>query len=276
MTRWALLLFGLTMMAGAPAVAAPPPVANDAVDAAEAAKLAWTGARGAQIYAYDQAAWHSSDAVAPELEALARDGAQGWVVEAGEGTRLVVTYYGKDDGGLYALARLSMDGARVDRKDMFARTQREPLSAMAMRLIGAKEAALQQAGTLARCAKAPFNPVLLPPDVPDGPVTVYLLTPQTKSNAYPFGGHYRMEIDSAGKILSSRPFMKSCFEAPNEKKAEVLFLTHLLDPQPTEIHVYMSLWIGKPVVVGTIDNRLMWAVNGAQITLAGKIPSAKD
>jgi len=37
----------------------------------------------------------------------------------------------------------------------------------------------------------------------------------------------------------------------------------LLDPQPTEIHVYVSLLSGKPIAVGTSQGN--WMVEGSRI-----------
>ena len=78
-------------------------------------------------------------------------------------------------------------------------------------------------------------------------------------------------MDSAGKIVSERAFTKSCITMAPQALANTtpaaLIITHLLDPTPTEIHVYLSLLSRLPVYVGTTDARV-WLVNGAAVFLA--------
>jgi hypothetical protein len=57
---------------------------------------------------------------------------------------------------------------------------------------------------------------------------------------------------------------------PAGAKSAALFITHLLDPVPTEIHVFSSLVAHVPVMVGTRDGRI-WAVDGTRIAPVGKI-----
>ncbi len=44
-------------------------------------------------------------------------------------------------------------------------------------------------------------------------------------------------------------------------------VTHLLDPVPTEIHVFASYNLRMPVFVATADKRV-WKVQGSDITLS--------
>ena len=57
-------------------------------------------------------------------------------------------------------------------------------------------------------------------------------------------------------------------------EVEMVFVTHLLDPHPTELHVYLSLWSRKPVAVGTGEDRI-WVVSGTRITPTESKPQAK-
>jgi len=52
---------------------------------------------------------------------------------------------------------------------------------------------------------------------------------------------------------------------PNEAKPSALVITHLLDPQPTEVHVFEQFSVGVPVYVGIASTRSMWKVEGGQI-----------
>jgi hypothetical protein len=58
-----------------------------------------------------------------------------------------------------------------------------------------------------------------------------------------------------------------------------LFMTHLLDPQPTEAHVFTSLSFHVPLFVGTMSNNILWEVSGASIEAKDVMPgspAAKD
>ena len=46
-----------------------------------------------------------------------------------------------------------------------------------------------------------------------------------------------------------------------------MMVTHLLDPQPTEIHVFISLNTDSPLYVGTTENRYLWKVSKGRISL---------
>ena len=51
---------------------------------------------------------------------------------------------------------------------------------------------------------------------------------------------------------------------PGGGRTAGLMMTHLLDPTPTEIHVFLSLSSRLPVFVATSDGRL-WKVAGDKI-----------
>ena len=97
------------------------------------------------------------------------------------------------------------------------------------------------------CADTHPNIAVIPPDSLDGSMDVYVLTPQTAAGTYPFGGHNRATCSAAGQLLSQRAFTNSCLDmsepAQGAGRPGALFVTHLLDPIPTEIHVFLAIWI---------------------------------
>jgi hypothetical protein len=127
------------------------------------------------------------------------------------------------------------------------------------------------------CANAAPNVVVLPPTTPGGSTFVYFLTPQTKNEAVPLGGHYRVEVGPDGKAGAMRPFTHSCIDMPTSEgsppgmpaggKPAAGVVTHLLDPVPTEIHVFSSLAARLPLFVSTTQNGRLWAVEGYRIRL---------
>jgi hypothetical protein len=53
--------------------------------------------------------------------------------------------------------------------------------------------------------------------------------------------------------------------APKDSRPEFGAFSHLLDPQPTEIHVFVSLYAKVPLIIMTVNNGRVWPV------VAGKI-----
>lgn len=124
-----------------------------------------------------------------------------------------------------------------------------------------------------RCVAAPFNIVALPTTSPDGPVSVYFLTPQTTAAAIPLGGHYAIDVDAAGNPGTLRRFSRSCIALPTKPRLKkgatpaASFITYLLGDMPTEIHVFSSLALGVPLMVGIPGPEMtLWQVAGASIS----------
>jgi hypothetical protein len=144
---------------------------------------------------------------------------------------------------------------------------KQPALQMTKALLAAKGELLRHADWHP-CQSAPFNSIVLPPDE-RGTIPVYFLTPQTQAASFPFGGHYEVEVAADGKVTFSRAFTRSCVEltkpAPNSGATPAaLFITHLLDSHPTEIHVFEQYYVGLPVFVGT-GPKTVWKVQNGVI-----------
>jgi hypothetical protein len=227
--------------------------------------------RGVQLYELDQAAWVTTDDM---LERLGRRDApiKGWVIErAASGGGYAVTYFGDGAAGPVAWYAGAVRDGKVVAREVFAEGERPPLTPAQLRL---KEAAdIARAFTKYQpCTPRRFNLAIVPPAAASGPIEAYLLSAQTERNVYPLGGHYRLRIDG-GKVSSHRRFMNSCMNADagaTSKNGEpsALVVAHFLDPTPTEIHVFVSIWMKKPVYV--MANKAVWAVEGPQIRLVDR------
>ncbi len=235
----------------------------------ERARLDWVAARGQLLFEVDRAAWVTTDDLLTRLGRPEQQLIRGWTVER-DGTGFVATYFGGEGDARVALYRGRVENRQVVSREVFADGARPPLTPLQRRLADAFAAARRIDEQ--PCTPAQFNVAVIPPDRPDGPIDVYALSPQTDANVFPFGGHYRVTIAADGTMSGKRGFMRSCFNAPrpapgpNGERPVGLVLTHLLDPIPTEIHVFMSISIGMPVFVGTTDRRL-WSVEGNRISL---------
>jgi hypothetical protein len=224
-------------------------------------------ARGKLIYAYDQAAWHGTDAMLAKLRQPEKL-VGGWIVD-GPAAAPVLIFFDQDKADPHAVYIAEFQGNKLATDRLLDPTSPErslspERKAMIAALAKGKEA--WRAAKPLFCAKQSANSVVLPPERPGGPHLVYILTPQTEADAYPFGGHFRVEIGADGSVGASRGFTNSCLtmERPKGEAGGMIFITHMLDPVPTEIHVFTSLAARVPVLVGTSPERI-WAVSGSGI-----------
>lgn len=269
-----IFALAVALLTAAPAAQA---VARDKalpVTAAEQALLDQAVARGSLLYAYDQAAWHGTD----EMLAKLRDPASkvgGWIVD-GPADAPELVFFDKDVAEPHAVFLVSFRSGKIA-SSREPNPQERQLSLERRRLVAARQAALTALveKKVPACSPAPFNSVVLPPAGPGGLTLVYFLTPQTEANLIPFGRHYRVSVSPDGKVGEIRPFTNSCISlsasAPAGSRSVALMITHLLDPVPTEIHVFSSLAAHVAVGVGTKDGRVWW-VTGASI---GAVDPAK-
>lgn len=257
-----LLFLALSLLLATPAAAKPADV--------DEAKIRAAAERGKLLFELDRAAWVTTD------DMLKRFGRRdmpikGWVVERDGADGYRVTYFGDGPEGPVAWYAGRVRGGKVTSGEVFPEAARPALTASQLRL--------RQAADVARgfaeyqpCTPARFNVAVIPPESADAPVDAYLLSAQTAATVYPLGGHYLLRVGPDGRILSHRRFMNSCMNVdaasqPKGAKAVGLVLTHLLDPVPTEIHVWSSLAMRKPIFVGTANPPRVWSVEGARIRL---------
>lgn len=215
--------------------------------------------RGREIYDYDQAAWHTTDTMHEDIADLENSGIRDWVVtRASDGW--LVTYWKPQEDSYSAVYSALWTGKRVRNRTVL-RGDATVLNPEQLAQIAATRAASQ--GDLTRCSDYPFNTVTIPGPGADS-YFVYLLTPQTSTQSIPAGGHYRFTV-RGGEVVDQRKFTNSCLEigfAPPDKdsKAVAMVVSHLLDPVPTEIHVFSMFAAGTPVYVATMPNNFFWLI----------------
>ena len=259
----------------APADAAP----RARINADEEALLQRAVDRGTLIYVYDRVAWHSTDDLKAKLPDFARK-VGGWIVDGpAEAPQLVFYDQDKDDPRIVYLA--DFKGTQLVSSRILTEADDRSLSPGRKAMIAARRAALDAivAAKAMFCSKAMPNTVILPPASAAGPTLVYILTPQSTLESIPLGGHYLVQVSTDGKAGKPRAFTKSCLEMPFETKGDerpaALMVTHLLDPVPTELHVFSSLAARLPIYVSTQSgkrNRL-WETAGSRIHLVSDKPS---
>lgn len=268
------LAFAGALALAAPVMAQPsaPPLTEQQLAAVHQAED-----RGALMIAYDRAAWKATDAffkdAVGKVEALEARGLKGYVVEPGDGPVLLVSFFGRRDGKVFTVARYAFDSKGVTGGLVEGEP---PLSPMALRLADARDKAVMAMRQPDHdlCSPSPPNTLVLPQ--PDGTILAYVLTSTTDAAVYPAGGHYRFDFDAKGRMVGERRFMKTCYPiALREKdgtRTSMMYLTHLLDPQPTEIHAFVSRNLPFPMMIATVDNRRLWRVDHGRISSMGMVP----
>lgn len=283
--RWLMVLGALAFSAAvAPGAAAQRELGEDearrSIPHYEAVKEAAT--RGREMYLYDQAAWHATDRFLEEFDRGKTSMMRGYLILPRDDDRLDAVFYGEVDGTLVEVARYTVAGSKVEEGAILPEDARPPLSALALRMADAQTAAAKE--MLLRdyrlCAATRANTIVLPPAA-DGAIAVYLLTPPTSNDSYPMGGHYKFEIGRDGKVSGSRRFMNTCLDAPLGSAGapagstlQVFGLVHLLDPHPTEIHVFVSHYMPVMLMVTTAENEQTWSVRQGSVGHVGDLDRA--
>lgn len=258
------------LAAPAAALAKQRPAAE--ASAGEAARLAAIVQRGRLLFDLDRAAWVATDDLIKKVRDPGKAGLKGYVVEP-DGTGFTVTFFGGEPDRPIAIYVARVEQGRAISGRLLADAERVPLTAMQVRLAKARSTAT----TIEErpCTAGPFNAAIIPPASADAPIEIYLTSPQTEHGVYPFGGHYLMVAGPDGSRVSLRKFTNSCLNMPLPSSGPAgavpaaAVVSHVLDPTPTEIHVFMSITIGKPVYVVTSDPERIWVVNGESVALAG-------
>lgn len=217
--------------------------------------------RGLDLIRYDQAAWHTTDTLREDVPALSDSGIRGWVVTQVE-SGLLVTFWKRDGEayvGVYS-AIWNKDGV-TERRILSGKDT--ALSDFQRGLIEAQQLVLKSGFEFTRCSQAAFNSVVLPPTADGDPILVYFLVPQADFKSVPLGKHYRFSVKD-GKIESHRSFSNSCISLPlglekGKGKPEALTISHLLDPVPTEIHIFSTFAAKLPIYVITSSNNHIWS-----------------
>ncbi len=233
----------------------------------EQARLKWIAERGRLLFDLDRAAWVATDELMAKVPGFTQSGLSGYIVER-ENDGFVVTFYGGEGDALTAAHIVRVAGGRVTSSETIEPASRVTLTPLQLRL--AKARTVRPGKDVRPCTRAPFNIAIVPPTTPDSPMELYLTSPQIEKDVYPFGGHYRLTLAGDGSVASTRKFTNACLNLtrpPGAGGAEgALFVTHLLDPVPTEMHVFMSLLVGQPVMVSTSKPFRFWVVNGESIS----------
>lgn len=209
--------------------------------------------RGTLLYRYDQAAWHSTDALRADVPQEVLRAITGWVVIPASEGGLRTIYYGGEAGAHFALySAVWTSGTTVTDRRVHRTPEERTLDHEAVRLIGLRDTVSIDA--LQNCSPARFNIVILPASATGDSDSIYLLSPQV-DESIPFGGHHRIDF-SEDREIARRAFTNSCVSIPSNSTA--LAISHFLDPIPTEIHIFSMYAARRPVYVQTSMSNRTW------------------
>lgn len=226
-------------------------------------------ATGVELYEHDQAAWHATDAMLEDIRDPHTEGVSGWITERTPQGIQVLFLRPDADARVSAIYRvLYRDGVIQERGRI-----NQPLSDVQSRVNRAR--LIATASPLPQQCAANYNSVVLARPTPsaDGAdVDVYLMPAQATLTEAPFGGHFRYEVDtSAGVVREVVRFTNGCITIPFEQQTAALMISQAIGDFPTEIHVFESLTINKPVFVTSHSG--LWAIEGRTIRYVSSTPS---
>jgi hypothetical protein len=221
--------------------------------------------RGRALYAYDQAAWHGTDAflaLHPDKAGLARyickQTPAGWVVTFGKWNeahdKLLVKYEATESGGKF-------DAKKYD-----------PPKEATEDLLGL-EHALELAVSDFTPQNRPYNTAILP--APDGNLYVYIYPGQTKDTVWPLGGDVRYTISPDGKrIIERRQMHKTILdmEFTPDMKVVAGYHVHVLSdvPEDTDVLYVLTRRPSMPEYVGSTKNHMFSVNTDGSIVLTKK------
>ena len=250
-----------------------------AVPVAEQAAVAMATTRGALIYAYDQAAWHGTDDMLAKVREPATKVA-GYIADGPAASPRLIFYDRQSTPHAFYVAQFR-DGRLQSGRVLGPDEDRalSPANLQRLKALAAANIAVRQAG-VRPCGSSSFNTVVLPVDPVSGVVRVYYLTPQSDRAHLPFGGHYAVDVAPDGTAGTPHAFSRSCLEMlvqpparANGATAVGVTITHLLDPVPTEIHVFSSLAIRLPIfVLTTTPTPRLWIVERGRVSGPRPVP----
>lgn len=260
----AALLAGLLALAPAPVAPAD-----------HAAAIHRAEAVGSRMKLLDDAAWGGTDGMLRMFPDPLAAGIKGYIAQPVTGGAELI-FYGMRGDEPYPIYVAQMSGRTVVRDGKVDAGSAPALSPTVKRMIAAREAALAWFGNqreLLPCTTGNLNTLVLPPEMEGAPISVYVMTPQV-GESLPMGGHFRIDVTADGKIAAARPFMRSCLalppNGPDGKPVKIFGVSHILDPVPTEIHVFQAFIAGMPLYVSTAQG--LWKVSDGKIELTGPVP----
>ncbi|MBX3561033.1 MAG: hypothetical protein KF780_04380 [Sphingomonas sp.] len=252
----------------------PPPLTRE-----QATQLVAAVRRGQQLAAIARAGIIATQDMLSRVSDPEGAGIAGWIAEPeGNATQVIFYAHGGEGGDPVAVYRANIMGPRVVSREIFTGADRPALNPIEARMARARDAT--DALDHQTCGGQAFNVFVIPPESASAPVDVYQISPATRRGHFPLGGHFRSTIAADGTVSDERGFTNSCVDleappVPEGQQPRPIAFTHLLDPLPTEVHVFLSQWIGRPLLVVAGEPQRIFLVTGDRIAEVRDAPSGR-
>ena len=245
----------------APSTPAPP------LTRAQLAALGQTVERGRLLISIARAGLIATQDMLGRVSDPEGAGIKGWIAEP-EGNAMAVTFYGDGAEGPVAIFRARVGGTRVISREVFLGANRPALNPVQARMAGARAAS--ENAEQRPCTSQPFNVLVVPPASASAPVEVYRISAPAERGRFPLGGHFKTIVAADGSVGETRGFTNACVDVAAAPVAagqqpQPLAVTHLLDPMPTEIHMFLAQITGHPLMVVTGEPQRVWLVTNERI-----------
>ncbi len=225
---------------------------------------------GTEIYLQDIAAWVVTDFLADKGVIGKDQRLQGWITEHADDEmksgRMRVTFLGEINNNLKGLYQVETQLGEVFEETYRHPAEGIPLSKNQISMFRARETALSSG--FKRCANT-YNTAVIPyRDDHTAYNVVYLLAGTFTSGEVMAGGNYRVVLNDAGdEIIESVSLSKSCIVLQKRDKIVALNLSHIVEPTPNAVHVFLSLLHQVPIYILTTENDIFWEVDGNNISM---------
>lgn len=225
---------------------------------------------GAEIYMQDIAAWVVTDFLS-DNGVLARDERlRGWVTEHTDqditSGRMIVTFVGDVDGELKGLYQVETQSGKVFEKTYLADQDGFDLTPSQLYMFKSRQTALKS--DFRACSDRYNTAVIKFNDEVNNYNIVYLLAGSVKYGEVMAGGNYQLIINESGEeILENNPLSKSCIVLQKAEGVAALTLSHIVEPTPNAVHVFLSLLHQVPIYILTTENKITWKVDGNKISI---------
>lgn len=231
-------------------------------------ELAQITERGRALYAYDQAAWHATDAVVATHPTKGEDGRyiarktdNGWVVAFG---------HLSETRDAFLIAHLATQGKTPQEFSVEHFTTPKMDTGFFLVAANAIDLALNDF----QGEKVPYNVAVLPAN--EGNLYVYVLPAQTKDGFYPLGGDERYTVSSDGNTLIEKHRMHHSiltFNTNDPQTAKIVagYHAHVLSniPEDTDVFYVLTRKPSIPEYIGMQD-KMIYVVKEDGTILLGK------
>jgi len=236
---------------------------------AEIAELAADVERGRLIASIARAGQIATQDMLVRVPDPGAAGISGWIAMP-EGNGTTVTFYaeGADGAAPAAVYRSSVLGGRVVSHQVFLTGTRPPLGPIEARMAAARRAT--DGLDHQPCGGQDFNVFVVPPTTPSGPIDVYQFSAQSQRGHYPLGGHYKTTVASDGSVSATHGLAAVCADTavadtPAGSPAAPIRIAPIADALPNELHVFLTMWTGHPLIVTAGDPARNFAVGSDRI-----------